>query len=107
MFVKNCDVELNVLGGGVSRKILAYDENLMSVEVRFEKGAVGATHTHPHTQISYVLEGKFEATINGETTVIAKGDTYITPPDAPHGVVCLEAGALLDIFTPMRADFLK
>lgn len=107
MFVKNDDIKLTDLGGGVSRKILAYDENLMSVEVRFEKGAVGSMHTHPHTQISYVLEGKFEATINGETTVIAKGDTYITPPDAPHGVVCLEAGALLDIFTPMRADFLK
>ena len=107
MFVKNDDVKLTDLGGGVSRKIRAYDENLMSVEVRFEKGAVGSMHTHPHTQISYVLEGKFEATINGETTVISKGDTYITPPDAPHGVVGLEAGALLDIFTPMRADFLK
>ena len=64
-------------------------------------------HTHPHTQISYVLEGCFEATINGETKVISKGDTYITEPNAPHGVVCLEAGALLDIFTPMRADFIK
>jgi quercetin dioxygenase-like cupin family protein len=107
MFVKNDDVKLTELGGGVSRKILAYDDNMMSVEVRFEKGAIGSMHTHPHTQISYVLEGKFEATINGETTVISKGDTYITPKDAPHGVVCLEAGALLDIFTPKRADFLK
>ena len=79
----------------------------MSVEVRFEKGAVGAIHTHPHTQISYVLEGRFEATIDGETTVISQGDTYITPPDAPHGVVCLEEGILLDIFTPMRKDFIK
>ena len=95
------------LGGGVSRKILSYGEQLMSVEVRFEKGAVGAMHTHPHVQISYVLEGSFEATIGEETKIIKKGDTYITDPDVPHGVVCLEAGALLDIFTPMRADFLK
>ena len=107
MFVKNSDVALTNLGGGVSRKILAYDKELMSVEVRFEKGAVGAMHTHPHVQITYVLEGKFEATIDGETTVISKGDTYVTKPNAPHGVVCLEAGALLDIFTPMREDFLK
>ena len=105
MFVLNSDVELKELGGGVSRKVLAYSEELMSVEVRFEKGAVGAMHTHPHTQISYVLEGKFEATIDGETMIIAKGDTYVTPPNAPHGVTCLEAGALLDIFTPMRKDF--
>ena len=105
MFVKNSDIELKNLGGGVSRKVLAYDEDIMSVEVRFEKGAVGAMHTHPHTQISYVLEGKFEATIDGNVEIISKGDTYITPPDAPHGVVCLEDGVLLDIFTPMRKDF--
>ena len=107
MFVKNEDIMITDLGGGVCRKVLAYDENLMSVEVRFEAGAIGAMHTHPHTQISYVLEGKFEATIDTETTVIVKGDTYITPPDVPHGVVCLEKGVLLDIFTPMRKDFVK
>ena len=107
MFVKNEEIKLTELGGGVSRKILAYDENLMSVEVRFEKGAVGAMHTHPHVQISYVLAGKFEATIGDEKRIIGVGDTYITDPDVPHGVVCLEAGALLDIFTPHRADFLK
>ena len=107
MFVKGDDLKFIDLGGGVSRKILSYDENLMSVEVRFEKGAIGAMHTHPHTQISYVLEGCFETTINGETKIISKGDTYITAPNAPHGVVCLEAGALLDIFTPMRAEFIK
>ena len=107
MFVKNSDVNLTELGGGVSRKILAYDKSLMSVEVRFEKGAVGAMHTHPHVQISYVLEGKFEATIGDECKIIEKGDTYITEPDVPHGVVCLEKGALLDIFTPMREDFIK
>ena len=106
MFIHNDDITLTNLGGGVARKVLAYDEDLMSVEVHFEKGAVGAMHTHPHTQISYVLEGKFEATIDGELRIISKGDTYITKPNAPHGVTCLEAGTLLDIFTPMRRDFI-
>ena len=107
MFIKGSDIEINQLGGGVSRKILAYNTDMMSVEVRFDKGAIGAVHTHPHVQISYVLEGSFEATIGNETKVISKGDTYITEPDVPHGVVCLESGALLDIFTPMRDDFIK
>ena len=107
MFVFNDDIKLTDLGGGVSRKILSYNDQLMSVEVRFEKGAVGSMHTHPHVQISYVLEGKFEATIGDEKKIISVGDTYITEPDVPHGVVCLEKGALLDIFTPKRADFLK
>ena len=107
MYTFNDAVKATDLGGGVSRKILAYNDDIMSVEVKFEKGAVGAMHTHPHTQISYVLEGKFEAEIGGEKAIIAKGDTYCVAPDVPHGVVCLEAGALLDIFTPKREDFLK
>ena len=107
MFVLNEDVKLNNLGGGVSRKILAYNDRIMTVEVRFEKGAVGSMHSHPHVQISYVLEGKFEANIGGEIKIISKGDTYVTEPNVEHGVTCLEAGALLDVFTPKRDDFLK
>ena len=48
------------LGDGVRRKVVAYHENLMCVEVHFEQGAVGALHSHPHEQITYVLSGKFE-----------------------------------------------
>ena len=95
------------LGGGVSRRILSHGKDMMAVEVGFEAGAIGAMHTHPHVQISYVLEGKFEAEIGGEKRIISVGDTYYTLPDVPHGVVCLEKGRLLDIFTPERKDFLK
>jgi quercetin dioxygenase-like cupin family protein len=95
------------LGGGVSRKILAYDGKMMSVEVSFEKGAVGAPHSHPHEQISYVMEGKFEYAVNGEKYILEKGDTYHTLPNVIHGVVALEKGVLIDIFTPIREDFLK
>ena len=80
---------------------------MMSVEVTFEAGAVGAVHTHPHEQISYVAEGRFEFTMNGETTVIEKGDSYYVAPNVPHGVTALTAGVLIDIFTPQREDFLK
>ena len=107
MFRFYSDTELTELGGGVSRRILAHDADMMAVEVSFEEGAVGAIHTHPHVQISYVLEGEFEATLGDETKIIRKGDTYYTTPDLPHGVVCKKRGVLLDIFTPERRDFLK
>ena len=106
MFVFNEDTKLQELGGGISRRILAHDKEMMAVEVCFEVGAIGATHSHPHVQISYVLEGKFEAKIGDETKIITVGDTYYTAPNVPHGVVCLEKGKLLDIFTPEREDFL-
>ena len=107
MFTSHIDTELKELGGGLTRRVLAHDEDMMSVEVCFEKGAVGNMHTHPHVQISYVLEGSFEATIGEEKRIISVGDTYYTLPDVPHGVVCLEKGRLLDVFTPERKDFLK
>ena len=107
MFVLYNETDCTELGGGVKRRILAHDDAMMAVEVEFEEGAVGAMHSHPHVQISYVLEGEFEATIGEETKIIKKSDTYYTQPNVPHGVICLKAGKLLDIFTPQREDFLK
>jgi quercetin dioxygenase-like cupin family protein len=107
MIVKNVEVNLEDLGKGVSRKILASDGRLMAVEVYFVKGAIGEPHSHTHEQIGYVVKGRFEATFGGEKTIISVGDTYYVPPDVVHGVVALEDGILLDIFTPQREDFLR
>lgn len=107
MFFPYENTTLTELSGGVRRRILANDEKMMAVEVDFDEGAVGAMHTHPHEQISYVLSGEFSATIGDEVRLIKAGDTYYTKPNEPHGVVCLKAGRLLDIFTPRREDFLK
>lgn len=103
--VYSVDAELKDLGGGTSRKVLAYNENLMIVEVHFEEGAVGSVHTHPHFQSTYVKQGRFRFTIDGEPVEVSEGDTIAFPSDIPHGTVCLEKGVLLDIFTPMRKDF--
>ena len=93
-------------GAGVTRRVLAYTDALMCVENTFETGAVGALHSHPHTQITYVASGRFSFTIDGETREVGPGDTMLKTDGVVHGCVCLEAGVLLDIFTPMREDFL-
>lgn len=90
---------------GVVRAVLAYCDSVMCAENTFEKGAVGAPHSHPHTQITYVVSGVFEFTIGEETKVVAPGDTLLKQDGVIHGCVCLESGVLLDIFTPMREDF--
>ncbi|MBR5545597.1 MAG: cupin domain-containing protein [Clostridia bacterium] len=105
--VYNRDIPLTDLGGGVSRKVLAHNDQLMIVEVRFEKGGVGSMHTHPHLQSTYVQSGRFVFTIDGVEHEVAQGDTIAFASDVPHGTVCLEAGVLVDIFNPMREDFLK
>ena len=98
---------LQDLGGGNTRRVLAWNDELMAVEVGFDKGTAGAVHTHPHTQCSYVLSGRFSYTVEEEETILSQGDSIVVPSGLPHGCVCLEAGALLDIFTPCRKDFLK
>ncbi|MDN3717047.1 cupin domain-containing protein [Vibrio breoganii] len=106
MFIYNQNIELEDLGEGVKRKILAHSENMMTVEVHFDDGAIGALHSHPHEQITYVLSGEFEFTIGGESKIVKAGDTMYKKPDIVHGCTCLKAGVLLDNFTPMRKDFL-
>ncbi len=94
-------------GNGVIRRILAYNDDMMVVENTFSKDAVGALHSHPHTQITYVKSGKFEFTIDGEKHIVTEGDTLLKTDGVVHGCVCLEAGVLLDIFSPCREDFLQ
>ena len=106
-FVYNEEKQLTDLGGGVKRKVLAYGDNMMQVEVHFEEGSIGADHTHPHTQTTYVLEGEFEFTVAGETKVVKKGDMVYMVPDVLHGCKCLKKGVLLDSFNPYREDFVK
>lgn len=100
------DVPTKDLGGGVSRRVLAHTPQLMIVEVRFEAGGVGSVHTHPHCQNTYVRSGRFRFTIEGEPVEVGPGDSIAFPPDIPHGTVCIEAGTLLDVFAPMREDFI-
>lgn len=79
----------------------------MAVEVHFQNNAVGPLHSHPHEQLTYVLSGRFSFTIDGETREVAAGDTLNKKPHVVYGCVCLEAGTLLDTFTPQREDFLS
>jgi len=91
---------------GVTRRILAYNRDLMCVENTFVKGAVGPLHSHPHTQITYVVSGEFEFEIDGVCKTVTPGDSMLKTDSVIHGCVCRKAGILLDIFTPMREDFL-
>ncbi|MCZ4058371.1 cupin domain-containing protein [Pantoea sp. LMR881] len=106
MFIYQQDRPLEDLGNGVTRRILAHGGGMMAVEVNFEQGAVGPLHHHPHEQLTYVLSGRFAFTIAGVTQEVGAGDTLYKAPDVVHGCVCLEAGTLLDTFTPQREDFL-
>ena len=99
------DVPTTAAGDGITRRVLAYDSQVMCVENSFSAGAVGPVHHHPHTQITYVVSGVFEFEIDGVVKTVRAGDSMLKSSNVPHGCVCREAGVLLDLFTPMREDF--
>ena len=105
-FIISDEIPWESTENGVERKILGHDDQLMMVCVRFEKGAVGSLHHHVHRQVSYVDSGRFEVTIDGKKKILEKGDCFFVAPNLIHGVVALEEGSLVDIFTPVRMDFL-
>ncbi|HEY5795024.1 MAG TPA: cupin domain-containing protein [Bosea sp. (in: a-proteobacteria)] len=105
-FQHEADIAWEATEPGVKRKIMAYGPDLMVVRVVFEAGAVGKPHQHPHRQASYVESGAFDVTIDGKTERLIAGDTFFVPADLVHGVTAVEAGQLIDSFTPMRSEFL-
>jgi len=106
IFIRDEDLAWEQPAPGMQRKIMAYDNRLMLVKVAFEKGAVGSLHSHHHTQITHVSSGRFEVEISGEKMILGSGDAFYVPPHAVHGAVCLEAGVLIDVFSPKREDFI-
>ncbi|SFC02099.1 cupin domain-containing protein [Tropicimonas isoalkanivorans] len=93
-------------GGGVTRQVLSEAPELMVVAFTFEHDGEGALHSHLHVQSTYVRSGRFRFTVGEERFEVGPGDSFIIPSGAEHGCVCLEAGQLIDTFTPRRDDFL-
>lgn len=106
-FIEDNQFEWQAACDGIRRKIMAYDPSLMLVKVDFEQGAVGALHKHVHVQITHIESGVFEVEIAGEKKVLKAGDGFHIPSSVEHGVVCLEKGMLIDVFSPLREDFIQ
>ncbi len=106
-FIVNENLKSEVLDNGVVRTIKGYIDDLMVVNLKWKKGMEGAVHTHPHRQCMYVIKGSFEANIDGEKQVLDAGECMYVEADVPHGLIALDDGEILDIFTPMREDFVE
>jgi quercetin dioxygenase-like cupin family protein len=91
---------------GVTRQVLSDSPDLMVVSFRFERGAEGRTHSHPHVQSTYVEAGRFRFQVGEDAFEVGPGDSFVIPSNATHGCECLEPGRLIDTFAPRRDDFL-
>src|ERR1043165_7291146 len=90
----------------ISRKIFT-GEKAMVAQVFLKKGAVVPEHHHESEQITYIMEGALEFELEGRVVVVAKGQVLRIPSNVPHRAVALEDTLDLDIFSPIRHDWLK
>jgi quercetin dioxygenase-like cupin family protein len=107
LFISNEDISWEILDDKVKRKIMAYESSLMVVKVAFETGGIGPLHQHNHVQITHVESGVFEVQIEGVKKILKAGDAFHIPSNLMHGAVCIEQGVLIDVFSPMREDFIQ
>ena len=90
---------------GIWRKVVSGDRAMLA-QVFIPKGAVVPTHQHESEQLSYIVEGALKFGLEGKEIVVRKGEVLHIPSNVPHMAVALEDTLDLDVFSPIRVDWL-
>jgi quercetin dioxygenase-like cupin family protein len=107
-FVKSEDVRSFTPESGMVRQVLAHNPKLMLIRHFFEKGWVGAKHAHPHEQLVYVVQGKIRVEIAGRPAFdVGAGESFVVEGELEHQAWALEGSEVLDVFTPVREDYME
>ena len=100
------DVPSQRINEGVDRQMVV-GERLMMCRLTLQPHVDTPVHSHPHEQMTIVERGRVHFTIDGRSRVVGAGDVLHFPPNVAHGATMLdEEVVLIDIFTPIREDFL-
>lgn len=91
---------------GVSLDSLAVGEKSIVCKMNYVVRNFATEHTHPHEQSGYVISGKYRMTENGQEYILNSGDSYAVPGNTPHSFEVIEGGEVIDVFTPIREDYL-
>ena len=103
-FINLADIKEREMAPGFRAKML-HSENMTVVFWNVKAGSSLPHHSHPNEQITTVIRGTFQFTIDGETQIIEPGFTVIIPPNAKHQGKSITDCQLIDVFYPMREDY--
>lgn len=71
----------------------------------FEPGALLPKHSHPHEQVTNLIEGQFELTVAEKVQRLTPGSVLVIPPEAVHSGKAVTATYIIDVFHPVREDY--
>jgi quercetin dioxygenase-like cupin family protein len=91
---------------GLRRQVMSFTPNMMLVRHTMQKGWVGAKHQHPHEQMVYIISGHIVFEYPGGTIDAKPGDSFIVDGNVDHQARALEDSEVLDVFTPVREDYM-
>ena len=106
MFVEpNAGVFVQALPG-IERKTLVYGARTLMTEFRMARGSRLPMHTHPHEQTGYLVRGHITLTISGTSFEVSPGGAWCIPGGAEHGAEIHEDSTAVEVFAPVRDDYL-
>jgi len=106
MFVKSSNEGYRSALAGIEQKTLAYGDKSLMVEFRLQKGVVLPLHSHPHEQTGYLVQGQIRLTIGADIHDVLPGDSWCIPGDVLHGAEIVEESVAVEVFAPLREDYL-
>ncbi len=106
MFSKKCDNGYFTPIAGIEQKTLAYGDKTLMTEFRLKKDAVLPRHCHPHEQTGYLASGKIRLHIDDQSFECSPGDSWCIPGNTEHGADVLEDAVAIEVFSPVRQDYL-
>jgi quercetin dioxygenase-like cupin family protein len=90
----------------LSRKVVA-GEREMLVQIYIKRGCLVPMHAHESEQMVYVLQGALKFMVAGEEITVREGEVLHIPSGVAHQAEALEDTFELDIFTPVRQEWLS
>jgi quercetin dioxygenase-like cupin family protein len=91
---------------GIEMKTLVHGEKTLLAEFRLRAGSPLPMHSHPHEQTGYLVAGRIRLTIAGALHEVAPGDSWCIPANVEHGAQIIEDSVAIEVFSPVRADYL-
>lgn len=106
MFYKSTDSGYRQALKGIQLKTLVYGEKTLFTEFHLEKGSILPKHAHPHEQTGYLVLGHIMLTIGEDIFEVDPGDSWCIPENVGHGAEILEDSIAIEVFSPVREDYL-